>query len=169
MKKLIGLLAGTFLFAAHANATDAIKGDPDGYIDYFLHKYDEVIRASGDKVIVSGAVLLCLHHENLRDTSRCLRVPLRDVDVARSVPALLTVLDASHVAGIPGARPKAPALARLEHLTRLGQIDRVQVVGFNFHRSRSSRRAHAFRMNLEIVAWVTLNDRAMSTIVSPRS
>jgi hypothetical protein len=53
MKKLISLLAGAFLFAVHANATVVIKGDSGGYIDYFLHKY-EVIRASGDQVIVSG-------------------------------------------------------------------------------------------------------------------
>jgi hypothetical protein len=53
MKKLISLLAGAFLFAAHANATVVIKGDSGGYIDYFLHKY-EVIRASGDQVIIAG-------------------------------------------------------------------------------------------------------------------
>jgi hypothetical protein len=54
MKKLISLLAGAFLFAApHANATVVITDDPGGYIDEFLHKY-EVIRASGDQVIVAG-------------------------------------------------------------------------------------------------------------------
>jgi hypothetical protein len=53
MKKLISLLAGAFLFAAHANATIVIKGDPGGRIDEFLHKY-EIIDASGDQVIVAG-------------------------------------------------------------------------------------------------------------------
>jgi hypothetical protein len=53
MKKLISLLAGAFLLAAHANATVVITGDPGGYIDEFLHKY-EVIRTSGDQVIVAG-------------------------------------------------------------------------------------------------------------------
>jgi hypothetical protein len=53
MKKLISLLAGAFLFAAHANATVIITRDPGGFIDEFLHKY-EVIRASGDQVIVAG-------------------------------------------------------------------------------------------------------------------
>jgi hypothetical protein len=53
MKKLISLLAGAFLFAANANATVVIARDPGGLIDAFLHKY-EVIRASGDQVIVAG-------------------------------------------------------------------------------------------------------------------
>lgn len=53
MKKLISLLGGAFLFATHANATVVITGDSGGYIDEFLHKY-EVIRASGDQVIVAG-------------------------------------------------------------------------------------------------------------------
>jgi hypothetical protein len=54
VKKLISLLVGAFLFAAHANATVVITGDSGGYIEDFLQKY-EVIRASGDQVIVAGA------------------------------------------------------------------------------------------------------------------
>jgi hypothetical protein len=56
MKKLISLLAGAFLFATHANATVVITRDPGGLIEYFVHKY-EVIRASGDQVIVAGPCL----------------------------------------------------------------------------------------------------------------
>jgi hypothetical protein len=53
MKKLISLLAGACLFAAHANAKVVIARDRGGLIDEFLHKY-EVIRASGEQVIVAG-------------------------------------------------------------------------------------------------------------------
>jgi hypothetical protein len=56
MKKLISLLAGAFLFATHASATVVITRDPGGFIEYFVHKY-EVIRASGDQVIVAGPCL----------------------------------------------------------------------------------------------------------------
>ena len=53
MKKLISLLAGACLFAAHANAAVVIARDRGGRIDEFLHKY-EVIRASGEQVVVAG-------------------------------------------------------------------------------------------------------------------
>jgi hypothetical protein len=53
MKKLISLLAGACLFATHANATVVVARDRGGLIDEFLHKY-EVIRASGEQVIVAG-------------------------------------------------------------------------------------------------------------------
>jgi hypothetical protein len=53
MKKLIGLLAGACLFAAHANAAVVVAHNRGGVIDEFLHKY-EVIRASGEEVIVAG-------------------------------------------------------------------------------------------------------------------
>jgi hypothetical protein len=56
MKKLISLLAGACLFAAHANATVVITRDPGGLIDAFFDKY-EAIRASGDQVIVAGPCL----------------------------------------------------------------------------------------------------------------
>jgi hypothetical protein len=89
----------------------------------FLQKY-EVIRASGDQVVVTRTVLLGLHHDarhrprqqNLRDTSRRLRLPLRDGHVAGrpECGALLAARHAGPLAGIPGARQKALDLAGLE-------------------------------------------------------